>query len=77
MQYQLKRCDVSCRTKADQRIVITYNDETKTTTIDCDMDVVSVGIAVEVLLQLYEEALSGLDKELVADIRMTIKEALQ
>ena len=59
-----------------QTIVATYNPQKQRTTINCDVDIVTLGITAEVLMQQYNEALYELSEEAAHKIRTTIRRAI-
>ena len=59
-----------------QRLSATYNPDTGLHIIDCDVDVVTLGVALNVFKREYEECLAGLEPELAERIRKTIEEVV-
>lgn len=55
-----------------QRVVSEFDPIRKLTVINCNMDLVTLGITVEVLKKEYEEALEGLTDELAERVKSTI-----
>lgn len=60
-----------------QRIIATYDPKTACTTICCDVDIVTLGIAVNVLQYEYEKYLMTFEPDTAEDIRTTIKEVVE
>lgn len=59
-----------------QRVVVKYDPEKKVTIIDCDVDIVTLGIAVHVLSRQYTECLQRLDQETASKIDETTRKAV-
>lgn len=57
-------------------IVASYDALKNVTCIDCNVDVVTLGIAVNVLTQEYENLLSDLEPALADEIKSTIMEVI-
>lgn len=66
--------ELSC---APQKLSASYNPSTGVHTIDCDVDVVTLGVALSVLRREFEECLSGLEPSLAERIRKTTEEAVR
>jgi hypothetical protein len=60
---------------APDAIQVHYNPDSKTTTVDCSADLVTIGVAATVLDKMYRDALYRLPSDLVQDIQKSIKEA--
>lgn len=60
-----------------QRLSATYNPDTGLHIIDCDVDVVTLGVALNVFKREYEECLAGLEPSLAERIRKTTEEAVR
>lgn len=60
-----------------QRLSATYNPDTGLHIIDCDVDVVTLGVALNVFKREYEECLAGLEPGLAERIRKTTEEAVR
>ena len=58
-------------------VVATYDAQKNVTCIDCNVDVVTLGIAVSVLTQEYEDLLSGIDQAVASEIKTTIMEVMR
>ena len=61
---------------APQKLSASYDPSTGIHTIDCDVDVVTLGIALSVLRREYEECLAGLEPGLAERIRKTTEEVV-
>ena len=61
--------------KASQRIYTTYNPATELTSVTCDADVITLGITLNVLKGLFNEALAKLDAKTANEIRLTTERA--
>ena len=59
-----------------QRLSTTYYPDTGLHIIDCDVDVVTLGIALNVLKREFDECLAGLEPSLAERIRKTTEEAV-
>lgn len=59
-----------------QRLSTTYYPDTGLHIIDCDVDVVTLGIALNVLKREFDECLAGLEPGLAERIRKTTEEAV-
>lgn len=59
-------------TDAEQCVVVRYDPRKKLTKVTCDLDIVTLGLAVNILLDQYENVLSTLDAEVASKIRKTI-----
>lgn len=57
-------------------IDVTYNRSNDTTTVEIDCDVVTLGVAVEVLKQKYDEFLACLEPGTADYVQRCIKEAV-
>lgn len=62
---------------AFQRLSATYNPDTGLHIIDCNVDVVTLGVAINVLKSEFEECLAGLEPGLAERIRKTTEEAVR
>ena len=62
---------------AVQRLSTTYYPDTGLHIIDCDVDVVTLGIALNVLKREFDECLAGLEPSLAERIRKTTEEAVR
>lgn len=60
---------------ATQRITAIYNPTSEATTVTCDTDVVTLGITINALKNMYDEALSKLDRETAESIINITKKA--
>lgn len=60
-----------------QRLSTTYYPDTGLHIIDCDVDVVTLGIALNVLKREFDECLAGLEPGLAERIRKTTEEAVR
>lgn len=60
-----------------QIVIVSYNHERETTIVNCDVDIVTLGIAVNVLQQQYTEYLGKLDPLLAKQIHDTTIKAVQ
>ena len=60
-----------------QRLSTTYYPDTGLHIIDCDVDVVTLGIALNVLKREFDECLAGLEPSLAERIRKTTEEAVR
>jgi len=55
-------------------VMVSYNPDLEVTTVDCDVDIVTLGLAVNVLNQQYADYLDNLDPQLAKQIHdITIK----
>lgn len=59
-----------------QHLSATYNPDTGLHIIDCDVDIVTLGVALNVFKREYEECLAGLEPELAERIRKVTEEAV-
>lgn len=59
-----------------QKTVVTYDPTRQITTVDCDVDIVTLGLAVNVLTEQYESYLASFDAELAEKIRLVTKKAV-
>lgn len=59
-----------------QTTVVTYDPYKQITTIDCDMDIITLGLAVNVLTEQYESYLQKLDPKIAHRIRAVTKKAV-
>ena len=65
-------------TSSTQRVVVTYNADTRLTVVDCDVDIVTLGIAAMVLTQQFEEYLNRMpNQEMAEGIKDAIRKAVQ
>lgn len=60
-----------------RRVVVTFDPIKQVTIIDCDVDIVTLGLAVNVLSQEYEKYLKTLGPEIACQIRTTTKKVVQ
>ncbi|MEG2269038.1 MAG: hypothetical protein RSC68_32485 [Acinetobacter sp.] len=60
----------------NQAVVAVYDKARGLTTVTCDADIITVGIAAEVLLAKYREYLASCDEELANRIYTTIRKAV-
>lgn len=59
-----------------QKLVVSYNKKTEVTTIDCDLDITTLGLVVYALQQEFDLVLDELNDEyMAAKIRRTTREA--
>lgn len=63
-------------TDAQQKVIVQYNPIKKFTMVNCDVDIVTLGIAVNVLIDQYEKALRKLSPDMATKIRETTREAV-
>ena len=59
-----------------QTIAVRYDQAKQLTIIDCDVDIVTLGLAVNVLQEQFEEYLKQLSPDLACQIRDTTKKAV-
>lgn len=59
-----------------QRIIATYDPRQDCTTINYDVDIVTLGIAVSVLQDAYKRSLKALDPQTANTIQTTIRKAV-
>ncbi len=59
-----------------QKIIVQYNPIKKFTLVNCDVDIVTLGITVNVLLEQYEKALSKLEPSMADRVRETTRKAV-
>lgn len=59
-----------------QTIAVRYDPNKQLTIIDCDVDIVTLGLAVNVLQAQYEEYLEQLSPDIACKIRDTTKKAV-
>ncbi len=62
---------------AQQKTVVTYDPGRALTIIDCDVDIVTLGLAVNVLTEQYEQYLTKLTPDVAERIRITTRKAVQ
>ena len=55
-----------------QKVIVTYNHIKDLTIVDCDVDIVTLGIAVNILQQCYNEYLNQLEPSMAKQIHDTI-----
>lgn len=58
-----------------QKVVVTYDPKQEITTVDSDVDIVTLGLAVNVLQNQYESYLSKLPEETAHQIRSATRKA--
>ena len=59
-----------------QTIIVTYDPFKETTTVDCNVDIVTLGITVNVLLEQYESYLQQLSPEMAQKIKEATRKAV-
>ena len=59
-----------------QTIAVSYDPYKQLTTINCDMDIVTLGLAVNALTEQYEQYLQKLNPDIACKIRTTTKKAV-
>lgn len=52
-----------------------YNADKKYTVVNCDLDIVTLGLTINILQQQYDEALKALDADLATRVRETTRKA--
>ena len=62
---------------AQQKTVVTYDPCKEITTVDCDVDIVTLGLTVNVLTEQYEQYLAQLDNDVAEKIRCTTRKAVK
>lgn len=60
-----------------QRLSATYNPDTGLHIIDCNVDVVTLGVAISVLKSEFDKCLEGLEPELAEKIRRVTEEVVR
>lgn len=60
-----------------QRLSATYNPDTRLHIIDCNVDVVTLGVAINVLKSEFDKCLEGLEPELAEKIRHVTEEVVR
>lgn len=60
-----------------QKVIVTYNRERETTVVNCDVDIVTLGIAVNVLQEQYTKYLNELEPSLAKQIHDTTIKAVR
>jgi hypothetical protein len=60
-----------------QKVVVTYDPRKEVTTVDCDVDIVTLGITVNVLLEQYNAYLSKLQLHVAEQIRNATRKAVK
>lgn len=60
-----------------QRLSATYNPDTGLHIIDCDVDVVTLGVTLSVLKREFDACLAGLEPSLAERIRKTTEEVVR
>ena len=60
-----------------QRLSATYNPDTGLHIIDCNVDIVTLGVTLSVLKREFDECLAGLEPSLAERIRKTTEEAVR
>ena len=58
------------------KVIVDYDADAEITTVTCDVDVVTLGIAVRVLEAQYDQILSELEPSMAKDIEHTIRKAV-
>ena len=58
------------------KVIVDYDADAEITTVTCDIDVVTLGIAVRVLQAQYDQILSELEPRMAKDIEHTIRKAV-
>lgn len=59
-----------------QQVIATYDAEKKLTTINCDVDIVTLGIAIEVLKDEYNKAVSNLETNKALQLNDSIRKVV-
>ena len=62
---------------SSQKVIVTYNHERETTIVNCDVDIVTLGIAINVLQEQYTEYLDKLDPHIAKQIHDTTIKAVR
>lgn len=62
--------------KSTQTVVVSYNANVDCTVINCNLDIVTLGIAVNVLMREYNEALSMLQPDIATQIEETTRKVV-
>ncbi len=60
-----------------QKTVVTYDPSRALTIVDCDVDIVTLGLAVNVLTEQFEIYLKQLEPDVAESIRTTTRKAVQ
>lgn len=60
-------------TKVAQQVIVTYNPNKDYTVVSCDVDIVTLGLAINVLMLEYEKALGKLESSVAEQIRDTTR----
>jgi hypothetical protein len=61
----------------DDIVVVRHDTKTKITTVACDIDIITLGIALQVLEEQYNNYLQSLDKDMAEQIREVTRRAVQ
>lgn len=59
-----------------QKVVVTFDPKKDVTIIDCDVDIVTLGLAVNVLQARYREYLEQLEPSVAREIEETTRKAV-
>lgn len=62
--------------RAPQKLIASYNPSTGIHTVECDVDIVTLGIALSVIKREFEECLAGLEPGIAERIRKVTEEAV-
>ncbi len=63
-------------TAASNHILVAYSPRTETTVVNCDVDIVTLGIAVNVLTKQYSDYLGSIEPHLAKKIHDTTAKAV-
>lgn len=66
--------NVAMRNLETSKATVRYDNGTLF--IDCNLDLVSLGVAVGILQQIYDEYVDAMDPEVATTVRDTIKEVI-
>ena len=60
----------------DNKVLVSFDPATNTTTVDCNVDIVTLGLAVNILQQQYDNYLKELNPDLALSILKTTRMAI-
>ena len=63
----------SCPDESASTVLVSYDARQKATVIDCNVDIVTLGVAIGILQKEYEDCLSQMSPDVSEHIRCTIE----
>lgn len=64
------------QSRAPQKLVANYNPATGIHTVECDVDIVTLGIILNIIKREFDECLEGLEPGIAERIRSTTEEVV-